>query len=122
MFRLNAWVNTDLVSAVIIWIEDLPQISINLYIAHCREDPTSGFQLFKAAIVLLGKTYCWSPLSLLLFNASRILTTISKLDASSAHDKICNSVHLSCKKTNSCIVNTASIALEMFRSAMCDVY
>jgi len=57
MFRLNAWVNTDLVSAVIIWIEDLPQISINLYIAHCREDPSSGFQLFKAAVVLFGKTY-----------------------------------------------------------------
>lgn len=55
MFRLNAWVNTDLVSAVIIWIEDLPQISINLYIAHCREDPSSGFQLFKASVVLIGK-------------------------------------------------------------------
>ena len=40
------------------------------------------------------------------------MTTVSKLDASSAHDEICKGVHLSCKKTNSCVVNTASTALQ----------
>ena len=54
VFRNNPWLDTDLVSAVIIWIEDLPQISINVYIAMCREDPISVFQLSKASIVLLG--------------------------------------------------------------------
>ena len=55
MFRGNPWLDTDFVSAVTIWIEDLPQISINVYLAHCREDPSSGFQLFKASVVLIGK-------------------------------------------------------------------
>ena len=54
MFHENPWLDTDLVSAVTIWIEDLPQISINVYIAMCREDPISVFQLSKASIVLIG--------------------------------------------------------------------
>ena len=54
VFRNNPWLDTDLVSAVTIWIEDLPQISINVYIAMCREDPISVFQLSKASIVLIG--------------------------------------------------------------------
>ena len=48
------WFNTDLVSAVIMWIEDIPQIAINVYIALCREDPISVFQLTKAAVVILS--------------------------------------------------------------------
>jgi len=55
MFHENPWLDTDLVSAVTIWIEDLPQISINVYLARCREDPSSGFQLMKASVVLIGK-------------------------------------------------------------------
>ncbi|XP_070204398.1 uncharacterized protein [Littorina saxatilis] len=54
VFRNNPWLDTDLVSAVTIWIEDLPQIAINVYIAMCREDPISVFQLSKASIVLMG--------------------------------------------------------------------
>lgn len=55
VFRNNPWLDTDLVSMVTIWIEDLPQIAINVYIAICREDPISVFQLSKAAICLLGE-------------------------------------------------------------------
>ena len=54
VFRNNSWLDTDLVSALTIWIEDLPQISINVYIAMCREDPISVFQLSKASIILLS--------------------------------------------------------------------
>lgn len=54
VFRYNPWLDADLVSAVIIWIEDLPQIAINVYIAMCREDPISIFQLSKASVILIG--------------------------------------------------------------------
>ncbi|KAK7087630.1 uncharacterized protein [Littorina saxatilis] len=50
----NAWLDPDIVSAITIWLEDVPQIAINVYIAHCREDPISVFQLTKASIVLFG--------------------------------------------------------------------
>lgn len=53
-FRHNAWVDSDALSAVVIWIEDVPQIAISLYIATCREEPISIFQLSKAAVVLIG--------------------------------------------------------------------
>ncbi|XP_076453351.1 uncharacterized protein LOC143288600 [Babylonia areolata] len=54
VFREDPWLDVDLVSAVTIWVEDLPQIAINVYIAYCREDPISVFQLSKASVVLLG--------------------------------------------------------------------
>nr|KAG5713298.1 hypothetical protein BaRGS_007825 [Batillaria attramentaria] len=54
VFRNNPWLDTDLVSALTIWSEDLPQIAINVYIALCREDPISVFQLSKASVVLIG--------------------------------------------------------------------
>jgi len=53
-FRDNAWVDSDILSAVIIWIEDVPQIIINLLIALCHEEPISVFQLVKAMVVILG--------------------------------------------------------------------
>ncbi|XP_070184514.1 uncharacterized protein, partial [Littorina saxatilis] len=48
-----AWVPTTLVSAIILWIEDVPQIIISFFIALCREDPSSVFQLIKAGLVFL---------------------------------------------------------------------
>nr|KAG5713293.1 hypothetical protein BaRGS_007820 [Batillaria attramentaria] len=54
VFRGNAFVDVDLVSAITIWLEDLPQIAINVYIVWCREDPISYFQFLKAAVMLLG--------------------------------------------------------------------
>lgn len=51
-------IDTEWVSAITIWIEDVPQIAINVYIACCREDSISVFQLVKASIVLLGKLIC----------------------------------------------------------------
>nr|KAG5713295.1 hypothetical protein BaRGS_007822 [Batillaria attramentaria] len=55
VFRGNPYLDVDLVSAITIWAEDLPQIAINVYISHCREDPISIFQLTKAAVMLFGK-------------------------------------------------------------------
>ncbi|XP_050410243.2 uncharacterized protein LOC126824878 [Patella vulgata] len=54
IFTMEAWVDTDLMSAIIIWIEDVPQIIINVFIAICREDPISVFQLTKASVILLS--------------------------------------------------------------------
>ncbi|XP_059178012.1 uncharacterized protein LOC131957301 isoform X2 [Physella acuta] len=53
-FRRNPWIDSDVLSAVVIWIEDIPQIGISLYLATCREDPISVFQLTKAAVVLIS--------------------------------------------------------------------
>uniref|UniRef100_A0A0B6YUH2 Uncharacterized protein n=1 Tax=Arion vulgaris TaxID=1028688 RepID=A0A0B6YUH2_9EUPU len=44
----------DLVSAIIIWVEDIPQVVISFSIALCREEAVSIFQLTKAGLVLVG--------------------------------------------------------------------
>ena len=49
-----AWVDVDYVSAVTVWIEEMPQITISVIIASCREDAVSIFQISKASIVLIG--------------------------------------------------------------------
>ncbi|KAK3084314.1 hypothetical protein FSP39_011484 [Pinctada imbricata] len=54
IFRENPWINTDLASAITIWIEDVPQIIINVMIAVCREEAISYFQLVKASILIFG--------------------------------------------------------------------
>ncbi|XP_041350279.1 uncharacterized protein LOC121369345 [Gigantopelta aegis] len=53
-FTGHSWLHMDLVCAVTMWVEDIPQIMINVYISLCREDPISVFQLTKAAVVILG--------------------------------------------------------------------
>ncbi|BFZ18985.1 hypothetical protein BsWGS_22024 [Bradybaena similaris] len=53
-FRNNPWIDSDWLSAIVIWIEDIPQVIISLYIALCREEPISIFQLTKAAVILIG--------------------------------------------------------------------
>ncbi|XP_060072682.1 uncharacterized protein LOC132552517 [Ylistrum balloti] len=52
IYRKNPWINADLASAVTIWIEDIPQIIINLFIALCREEAISYFQLVKASVII----------------------------------------------------------------------
>ncbi|KAK7089446.1 uncharacterized protein [Littorina saxatilis] len=47
------WVDTTLLSAIILWFEDVPQIIISFSIAYCREDPSSVFQLIKASLVFV---------------------------------------------------------------------
>ncbi|KAH3716917.1 uncharacterized protein LOC127855117 [Dreissena polymorpha] len=54
IFRRNPWVNVDLLSAITIWIEDVPQIAISVVIIACREEAISYFQLVKAAVIILG--------------------------------------------------------------------
>lgn len=54
MFRKCACINVDLLSAIIIWIEDVPQIVINVVIVACREEAASYFQLVKASLIITG--------------------------------------------------------------------
>ncbi|XP_021346679.1 uncharacterized protein LOC110446047 isoform X2 [Mizuhopecten yessoensis] len=54
IYRENPWINADLASAVTIWIEDIPQIIINLFIALCREEAISYFQLVKASVIIVS--------------------------------------------------------------------
>lgn len=55
LFRKNCLLNTDWVSLLAVMLGDLPQMSINVYIAYCREEPISYFQLVKASVVMAGK-------------------------------------------------------------------
>ncbi|XP_045170841.2 uncharacterized protein LOC123533264 [Mercenaria mercenaria] len=54
IFRGNPWFDLELLSAVIIWIEDVPQITINVVIIACREEAISYFQLVKASVLIAG--------------------------------------------------------------------
>ena len=54
IFRNNPWIDSDLMSAITTWIEDVPQIVINVMIVACREEAISYFQLVKASIVIVG--------------------------------------------------------------------
>ncbi|KAI8749129.1 uncharacterized protein LOC106080277 isoform X2 [Biomphalaria glabrata] len=53
-FRGNPWIDSDLLSAVVIWIEDIPQVAISMYLVLCREEPISVFQLVKASVIIIG--------------------------------------------------------------------
>lgn len=48
------FIDSDALSAAVIWLEDVPQIIISFDIALCREEAISIFQLTKAALVLIG--------------------------------------------------------------------
>lgn len=54
IFRGNPWLEMDLASAIVIWFEDIPQITISLVILACREEAISVFQLGKAIVVIIG--------------------------------------------------------------------
>lgn len=54
IFRHDPWIDVDLLSAICVWIEDVPQITINVFIAACREEAISYFQLVKASVIIFG--------------------------------------------------------------------
>lgn len=54
IFFQKPWMNPDLISAVCVWIEDIPQLVISLQIMVCREEAISYFQLVKAAVIVMG--------------------------------------------------------------------
>lgn len=50
----EGWIDVDYLSTVVVWIEEIPQISISVIIAACREEGVSIFQISKASIVIIG--------------------------------------------------------------------
>ncbi|XP_070204401.1 uncharacterized protein [Littorina saxatilis] len=46
------WMDPTVLSAIVLWFEDVPQMGINLRISACREDPRSILQLIKASLLL----------------------------------------------------------------------
>ncbi|GFS17387.1 hypothetical protein ElyMa_006821000 [Elysia marginata] len=50
----NGLVDSDILSLVVVWLEDIPQVIISLYLVLCREEAISVFQLAKAIVILLG--------------------------------------------------------------------
>ena len=54
IFRENPWINADLASAITLWVEDVPQIVLNVLIVVCRDEAISYFQLVKASIMIIG--------------------------------------------------------------------
>lgn len=48
------WVDLDLDSAFVVWLEEIPTISVNVAISLCRSEPISYFQLTKSVIVILS--------------------------------------------------------------------
>lgn len=54
IFRDDPWIDVDLLSAITVWIEDVPQITINVVIVACREEAISYFQLVKASVIIIG--------------------------------------------------------------------
>lgn len=54
IFRNDPWIDVDLLSAITVWIEDVPQIIINVAIVACREEAISYFQLVKASVIIIG--------------------------------------------------------------------
>ncbi|XP_045172746.2 uncharacterized protein LOC123534525 [Mercenaria mercenaria] len=53
IFRDNPFINVDIPSLITVWIEDVPQITINVYLVACREEAISYFQLVKASMILI---------------------------------------------------------------------
>ncbi|XP_060569876.1 uncharacterized protein LOC132728277 [Ruditapes philippinarum] len=54
IFRGNPWLDVELLSAIAVWLEDVPQIVINVIIIGCREEAISYFQLMKASVAVAG--------------------------------------------------------------------
>lgn len=53
-FKGGTCIDSDVLSATVVWVEDVPQIVLSLYLALCREEAISVFQLMKAVVVTLG--------------------------------------------------------------------
>lgn len=50
----GSWIDIDYISAVTVWIEEVPQITISVIIASCREEAISIYQISKASVVIIG--------------------------------------------------------------------
>lgn len=48
------WLDIDYLSAIVIWAEEVPQITLSVIIASCREEGISIFQISKASVVIFG--------------------------------------------------------------------
>ncbi|KAK0055064.1 hypothetical protein Bpfe_015640 [Biomphalaria pfeifferi] len=48
----TSWLDSDLLSALVIWAVDIPQMIISFSL--CREEPISVFQLGKACVIIIG--------------------------------------------------------------------
>ena len=49
-----SWIDIDCVSTVTVWIEEVPQITLSVIIASCREEAVSIYQISKASVVIIG--------------------------------------------------------------------
>ncbi|XP_053375526.1 uncharacterized protein LOC123533606 [Mercenaria mercenaria] len=48
------WVDLDLDSALVVWLNEIPILSVNFAISLCHSEPVSYFQLTKCLIVILS--------------------------------------------------------------------
>ncbi|KAH3706466.1 hypothetical protein DPMN_065852 [Dreissena polymorpha] len=48
------WIDMDIVSAVVIWLEEVPTLTVNFLITMCHNEPVSYFQLAKSIVVALS--------------------------------------------------------------------
>lgn len=48
------WIDLDLVSAIIVWLEEIPTMAVNFAICMCHNEPVSIFQMSKVIIVVLS--------------------------------------------------------------------
>ncbi|CAG2236493.1 unnamed protein product [Mytilus edulis] len=54
IFYHQPLIDPELVCMCTVWIEDVPQIIINIFIALCREYAISYYQVVKAVVIILG--------------------------------------------------------------------
>lgn len=54
IFYNQPLMDPELLTVCTMWIEDVPQIIINIFIAMCREDAISYYQVVKAVVIILG--------------------------------------------------------------------
>lgn len=50
------WADLDLVSALVVWLEEVPTMTVNFAISMCHNEPISTFQMSKVLIVALSVT------------------------------------------------------------------
>lgn len=50
----KGWLDVDYLSTFVVWVEEIPQISISVIIAACREEGVSVYQISKASVVIIG--------------------------------------------------------------------
>ncbi|RUS91885.1 hypothetical protein EGW08_000287 [Elysia chlorotica] len=73
----NSWIDSDFLSMGVVWIEDIPQVAISLYLVLCREEALSIFQLVKAGVVLFGTAIRLIQVLFKLFHPKKVVHSIS---------------------------------------------